>query len=82
LKYAIQTADGLVVFNEGVYFIGWDENGNCIRFKSHATGSIRTIAPIRGQVRWGLTVSPDRRSFLCTQRGETGSDLMLVENFR
>jgi serine/threonine protein kinase/sugar lactone lactonase YvrE len=73
---------GWVVFNDGVYFIGWDENGNCIRFKNHATGSIRTIATIRGQVRWGLTVSPDRRSFLYTQLDDAGSDLMLVENFR
>ena len=29
-----------------------------------------------------LTVSPDSRTILYTQLDETGSDLMLVENFR
>jgi Tol biopolymer transport system component len=74
---------GWVVFNDGVYFIAWNEKGgSSIRFKHHATGLIRTIAPIEDRVQWGLTVSPDRRSFLYTQLDETGSDLMLVENFR
>jgi hypothetical protein len=43
---------------------------------------VRTIAPIRGKLYWGFTVSPDRRSFLYTQSDEAGTDLMLVENFR
>jgi hypothetical protein len=66
-----------------VYFISKpDEKGvSSIRFKDFATGSMRTIVPIKGRVSWGLSVSPDRRSFLYTQY-EGGSDLMLVENFR
>ena len=44
--------------------------------------SIRDIAPDQSQLSWGLTVSPDRRSFLYAQSDESGSDLMLVENFR
>jgi Tol biopolymer transport system component len=74
---------GQVVANDGVYFISKpDEKGvSYIRFKDFATGSIRTIVPIEGRVHWGLSVSPDRHSFLYTQIDESGSDLMLVENF-
>jgi hypothetical protein len=53
-----------------------------IRFKDVATGSVRTIVAIEHQLAWGLTVSPDRRSILYSQFDESGSDLMLVENFR
>jgi Tol biopolymer transport system component len=75
---------GLVVTNEGIYFISIpDEKGvSHIRFKDLGKRETRTIAPIKGRVFYGLTVSPDRRSFLYTQSDETGSDLMLVENFR
>ncbi len=75
---------GWVAVNDGVYFISKpDEKGvSYIRFKNVATGSVRTIAPIERQVGWGLTVSPDRRSFLYSQEDDSGSDLMLVENFR
>jgi Tol biopolymer transport system component len=74
----------LVVMEDGIYFISKpDEKGvSYIRFKDLAKGEVRTIAPIRGQVYYGFTVSPDRRSFLYTQADDSGSDLMLVENFR
>ena len=73
-----------MVVAEGIYFISKpDAKGvSYIRFKDLATGSIRTIAPIKGKPSWGLTVSPDRRTFLYAQSDESGSDLMLVENFR
>ena len=51
-------------------------------FKDVATGSVQTLAPIERRVSWGLTVSPDRQSFLYSRDDESGSDLMLVENFR
>jgi Tol biopolymer transport system component len=75
---------GWVAVNDGVYFISTpDEKGvSYIRFKDLATGSVRTIAPIKGQPSWGFAVSPDRLSFLYCQSDESGSDLMLVENFR
>ena len=73
-----------MVVAEGIYFISKPDAKDVshIRFKDLSTGSVRTIAPIKGKPSWGLTVSPDRRTFLYTQSDESGSDLMLVENFR
>jgi Tol biopolymer transport system component len=76
---------GQVIVDQGIYFISKpDEKGvSSIRFKDFATGSIRTIVPIEGRrVVWGLSVSPDRHSFLYTHLELGSSDLMLVENFR
>jgi Tol biopolymer transport system component len=75
---------GHVVVDQGVYFISKpdEKSASSIRFKDFATGSIRTIVPIEGRVLWGLSVSPDRHTFLYTHFNESGSDLMLVENFR
>jgi eukaryotic-like serine/threonine-protein kinase len=75
---------GWVVFADGIYYISKpDEKGvSYIRFKDFATRSDRAIVPIEGRVSWGLAVSPDRRTFLYSLSDESGSDLMLVENFR
>jgi dipeptidyl aminopeptidase/acylaminoacyl peptidase len=70
--------------NDGIYFIperGADGKYS-IQFLSFATGKIKTVGPILGQLSFGLSVSPDGRSILYTQTDEAGSDLMLVENFR
>jgi hypothetical protein len=68
---------------DGIYYISKpNEKGiSYTRFKDFATDSDRVIASIEGRVSWGLTVSPDRRTFLYTLLDEAGSDLMLVENF-
>ena len=75
---------GHVVVDQGIYYISHPdaEGVSHIQFKDLTTGSIRTIAPIRRPVWWGLSVSPDRRNILYAQFDESGSDLMLVENFR
>jgi hypothetical protein len=52
------------------------------QFMSFATGKVKTVAPMSGPTAEGLSVSPDGRSLLFSQLDETGSDLMLVENFR
>jgi len=80
----LQPEGGWVAVAEGIYYISKPDAKNVshIRFKDLSTGSVRTIAPIKGKPSWGLTVSPDRRTFLYTQSDESGSDLMLVENFR
>jgi hypothetical protein len=72
------------VVNDGIYFIpepGADGKYS-IQFLSFATGKVKTVVPIPVQSSYILNVSPDGRSLLYTQLDETGSDLMLVENFR
>ena len=69
----------------GIYFIpepGTDGKSS-IKFLSFATGKVKMVAPIsRPASSEGLSVSPDGRFILYTLIGETGTDLMLVENFR
>ena len=80
----VHPTGGWVVVEDGIYFISKaNERGvSYIRFKDFATGSNRVVVPIQGSPSWGLTVSPDRRTFLYTLSDDSGSDLMLVENFR
>ena len=80
----VHPTGGWVVMDDGIYYISKpDEKGvSYIRFKDFATGSDRVVVPIEGRVDWGLTVSPDRRTFLYNLLDESSSDLMLVENFR
>ena len=80
----VHPTGGWVVMHDGIYYISKpNEKGvSNIRFKDFANGSDRVVVAIQGRVDWGLTVSPDRRTFLYTLLDESGSDLMLVENFR
>ena len=80
----VHPTGGWVVMDDGIYYISKpNEKGvSHIRFKDFANGSDRVVVAIEGRVDWGLTVSPDRRTFLYTLADESGSDLMLVENFR
>jgi len=75
---------GWTILEDGIYYISRpNETGvSHIRFKDFTTGSDRVVVPIEGKVWWGLTVSSDRRTFLYSLSDESGSDLMLVENFR
>ena len=69
---------------EGVYFIpepGADHKSS-IQFLSFATAKVKTVALMSAPPNEGLSVLPDGRSILFSQRDEAGSDLMLVENFR
>jgi Tol biopolymer transport system component len=71
--------------NDGIYFIpGPGADGKySIQFLSFATGKVKTVVPIAGQLAMGtgLSLSPDGRSLLFSEYDEQG-DLMLVENFR
>jgi hypothetical protein len=70
--------------NEGLYFIpapGTDRKSS-IQFLSFATAKVKSVAPMSGPPVEGLSVSPDGRFLLFSQRDVAGSDLMLVENFR
>ena len=72
------------VFNEGIYFIPRpDSNGRySLQFFNFATKRIRTITTIERPAFLYLSVSPDGRWILYSQINQSGSDLMLVENFR
>jgi hypothetical protein len=68
----------------GVYFIPErDLDCRCyhLQFLDFATGQINTIVDIE-DIGEGISVSPDGRSLLYTERSQTNSDVMLVENFR
>jgi dipeptidyl aminopeptidase/acylaminoacyl peptidase len=68
---------------EGIYFVALHPDGrSAVRFHSFATGKVTTVAAIHRPVGWGLALSPDERYLLYTQVDRSGSDLMLVENFR
>jgi Tol biopolymer transport system component len=72
------------VADDGIYFIPSPDptKGYSIRFLKLATGEIRTIAELGKLACRDLAISPDRRWALYTQTDQSGSDLMLVENFR
>jgi eukaryotic-like serine/threonine-protein kinase len=55
-----------------------------IQFYDFSTGTTHEVHRLRNHRRLGrgFSVSPDRKTFLCTADEGTGWDLMLVENFR
>jgi Tol biopolymer transport system component len=71
------------VGRKGIYFVAPHPDGSsAIQFYSLGTGKVSTVAPIRRPVDFGLSLSLDERYILYTQVDQSGSDLMLVENFR
>ena len=68
------------IIDDGIYFMTGTRSYT-IEFFSFRTQQHKTIAKVENP-HTGLTVSPDRRSILYTQIDQSGSDLMLVENFR
>jgi serine/threonine protein kinase/dipeptidyl aminopeptidase/acylaminoacyl peptidase len=76
--------DAYEVTDDGIYFIPGPgpTKRYSIRFLKLATGEIRTIAELGKLACGDLAISPDRRWALYSQTDQSGSDLMLVENFR
>jgi Tol biopolymer transport system component len=72
------------VVKEGIYFFRtpdkWGHSDLC--FHEFATGQTRKILTIQRPVENHIAVSPDGRTILYPQSDESGSVLMLVENFR
>ena len=77
-------SEGLwAVAKEGIYYFRPpDKVGHSdICFYEFATGQIRKVLTIERPV-GNIAVSPDGGTILYAQSDESGSDLMLVENFR
>jgi Tol biopolymer transport system component/DNA-binding winged helix-turn-helix (wHTH) protein len=78
------TNAGWTVGKQGIYFFtppdGQGRSDLCLyRF---ATGKTAKIMTIERELWYRIAVSPDERTILYGQFDQTGSDLMLVENFR
>ena len=69
---------------DGIYFFTKpDEKGHSdLSTYEFVTGKTRKILTVERPVTFAIDVSPDGRTILYTQVDESGSDLMLVENFR
>jgi Tol biopolymer transport system component len=69
---------------DGIYYIpgpGPDGAGSA-NFYEFASGTKRQIAPLKQEIFESMTVSPDRKTILFSVVSRTGSNVMLVENFR
>jgi dipeptidyl aminopeptidase/acylaminoacyl peptidase len=65
----------------GIFYITpRDPNWCDIKFYDFSTRKTRAVAEIQRPVAFGLSVSPDRKTFL-SSRPITGSDLMLIDHF-
>jgi serine/threonine protein kinase len=74
---------GFDVFEDGIYYLfATSPRTTEIRFHRFATGRSRIASEIEGLPGLGLSVSPDRKTFLFTKYVSAGADLMLIENFR
>jgi dipeptidyl aminopeptidase/acylaminoacyl peptidase len=71
-----QTADGVFYRSRA------RDSRYLLSFYDFATRQSRTITQINGTLYLGLTVSPDSTTFLFSRSAVSGSDLMLIENFR
>jgi Tol biopolymer transport system component/predicted Ser/Thr protein kinase len=87
---ASKVLDGLAnyqnvaIVNSGLYFVP-NRNatgGSSIQFLSFATNKISNIAAFEKTPVWGLAVSPGDKWILYSLEQQSGSELMLVENFR
>jgi hypothetical protein len=69
---------------DGIYYIGREnkQGEHPLSFYSFSSRSSRVLTTFKGRVVQGLTVSPDGKSILFAASAASGSDLMLIENFR
>jgi Tol biopolymer transport system component len=72
------------VRQEGIYFFTAEDDGGAsdLCFYAFATGSTRKILKMERHPFYRIAVSPDERTILYSQVDDSGSNLMLVENFR
>ena len=73
---------------QGICFFDFSgSDGGDLKFYNFATGKVTLLRGLSKDIRVGtrdaaLTVSPDDQWILYTQLDQSGSSLMLVENFR
>ena len=71
---------------QGIYFATQETPDHpLIEFFSFATGKVTTVTTLEKRILFtfsGLAVSPDGRTLIWSQLDQTGSDIMLMENFR
>jgi hypothetical protein len=74
------------VKENGIYYVSTPSAGDnaSVRFLDFATGKSHEVISINGFVGGfgGLTVSPDRETMLFAVTARTGSNVMVVENFK
>jgi hypothetical protein len=71
------------VFEDGIYYLSSTGTRTAeIRFQEFATGGSRAVGRVPAPVGLGLSVSPERKTFLFAEWVSAGTDLMLIENFR
>jgi Tol biopolymer transport system component/DNA-binding winged helix-turn-helix (wHTH) protein len=75
--------DNFAPAKRGIYFLaGAPSDANLrVRLLSFATHAIQTIGVVPGSSGCEISVSPDERWLLSGTRGDTGTELMLIENF-
>jgi hypothetical protein len=72
-----------VVALAGVYALDcWSGAPAPLFLRDPATGRGRLVGKLERAGPYGLSVSPDGKTILYTRVVNTGSDLMLIENFR
>ena len=73
-----------VVVADGIYYVpsSTDARDRSVRFHRFATGEDTEIVQVGAPVIDGLAVSPDRKTILVPVISRSGSNVMLVENFR
>lgn len=71
------------VVSDGVYYLHQlGRSRSEIRFHKFGGGQTGMVGEIEGPIGFGLTVSPDRKTFLFTKFSDAAADLMLIANFR
>jgi Tol biopolymer transport system component len=80
----LSSYQNVAIVNSGLYFVPPRNTAgdSSIQFLSFATSNISNLATFEKSPVWGLTASPDGKWILYCLEQQSGSELMLVENFR
>jgi Tol biopolymer transport system component len=81
---SLSSYQNVAIVNSGLYFVPIRNTtgDSSIQFLSFATNNISSIATFEKSPVSGLAVSPDGKWILYGLEQQSGSELMLVENFR